>query len=89
VIIIWTLFVGLIIGAVAKCLMPVRNPGVVVFTIILGILGSSAGTAIGAIAMLFRAGSGVVLVMPVVGATVLMLLLYRSMTVRRPSSIAG
>ena len=38
----WIIF-GLIVGAIAKLLMPGRDPGGIIVTIILGILGSMLG----------------------------------------------
>ena len=35
--IIWTLIVGLIVGAIAKLLMPGRDPGGFIITMLLGI----------------------------------------------------
>ncbi|HVH13813.1 MAG TPA: GlsB/YeaQ/YmgE family stress response membrane protein [Longimicrobium sp.] len=41
--IIWMIIVGLIAGAVAKLIMPGRDPGGVIITILLGIAGSLLG----------------------------------------------
>ena len=50
--IIVTLFVGLIVGAIAKFLMPGNDPGGWIMTIVLGIAGSFVGTFIaGALGM--------------------------------------
>ena len=40
---IWTIILGAIIGAIAKLIMPGRDPGGIIVTIILGILGSIVG----------------------------------------------
>ena len=71
---IWTILVGLVIGAIAKLLMPGRDPGGCIITILLGIAGAFVGTWIGKI----FAGENYVAgwIMSVVGAMVL-LLLYR------------
>jgi uncharacterized membrane protein YeaQ/YmgE (transglycosylase-associated protein family) len=72
--IIWTLFIGLIVGAIAKLLMPGKDPGGCIITILLGIAGAFVGTWIGRI---FAGGNYVAgWIMSVVGAMVL-LLLYR------------
>jgi uncharacterized membrane protein YeaQ/YmgE (transglycosylase-associated protein family) len=39
--IIWTILVGLVIGAIAKLLMPGKDPGGCIVTILLGIAGGS------------------------------------------------
>jgi uncharacterized membrane protein YeaQ/YmgE (transglycosylase-associated protein family) len=41
--IIWMIIVGLIVGAIAKLIMPGKDPGGVIVTIVLGILGSLVG----------------------------------------------
>ena len=45
--IIWTILVGLVIGAIAKLLMPGKDPGGCIITILLGIAGALVGTWIG------------------------------------------
>jgi uncharacterized membrane protein YeaQ/YmgE (transglycosylase-associated protein family) len=72
--IIWTILVGLVIGAIAKLLMPGKDPGGCIITILLGIAGALVGTWIGRI---FAGGNYVAgWIMSVVGAMIL-LLLYR------------
>ena len=72
--IIWTLFIGLIVGAIAKLLMPGKDPGGCIITILLGVAGAFVGTWIGRI---FAGGNYVAgWIMSVVGAMIL-LLLYR------------
>lgn len=44
---VWTVLIGLIVGAVAKLLMPGKDPGGIIVTILLGIAGSVVGTLIG------------------------------------------
>jgi uncharacterized membrane protein YeaQ/YmgE (transglycosylase-associated protein family) len=72
--IIWTLFIGLIVGAIAKLLMPGKDPGGCIITILLGIAGAFVGTWIGRV----FAGENYIAgwIMSVIGAMVL-LLLYR------------
>ena len=38
--IIWTLIVGLVVGALAKLIMPGKDPGGVIVTMLLGVAGS-------------------------------------------------
>jgi uncharacterized membrane protein YeaQ/YmgE (transglycosylase-associated protein family) len=45
--IIASLIIGLIIGAIAKFLMPGKDPGGCILTIVLGLLGSFIGGVIG------------------------------------------
>ena len=78
--IIWTLVIGLVVGAIAKLLMPGKDPGGCIITILLGIAGAFVGTWIG---RLF-AGENYVAgwIMSIVGA-MLLLLLYRLIFRRR------
>jgi D-3-phosphoglycerate dehydrogenase len=71
---IWTILVGLVIGAIAKLLMPGRDPGGCIITILLGIAGAFVGTWIGRV----FAGENYIAgwIMSVIGAMIL-LLLYR------------
>jgi len=75
------LVIGLIVGAVAKLLMPGKDPGGCVVTILLGIAGAFVGTWLGR----FFTGDQTYVahwVMSIVGAMVL-LLLYRLIFRRR------
>ncbi|HEY6476486.1 MAG TPA: GlsB/YeaQ/YmgE family stress response membrane protein, partial [Polyangia bacterium] len=38
--IIWTLIVGLVVGALAKLIMPGKDPGGIIVTMLLGVAGS-------------------------------------------------
>ena len=72
--ILWTIIIGLVVGAIAKLLMPGKDPGGFIVTILLGIAGSFVGTWIGRI---FAGGDYTAgWIMSVVGAVIL-LLLYR------------
>ena len=73
--IIVTLVIGLVVGAIAKLLMPGKDPGGCIITIVLGIAGAFVGTWIGRVTFggeNYAAGW----IMSVVGAMIL-LLLYR------------
>lgn len=74
--ILWTLIIGLVIGAVAKLLMPGKDPGGIIITMLLGIAGSFVGTYLGRIFGLYRDGSSAGFIMSVIGAMIL-LLIYR------------
>lgn len=69
-----TLVIGLVVGAIAKLLMPGRDPGGCIITILLGIAGAFVGTWLG---RLFWGGNYVAgWIMSIVGA-MLLLLIYR------------
>ena len=71
----WIVF-GLIVGIVAKVLMPGRDPGGFIVTIILGIVGAVVGGFIGRAVGWYGPNDPVGFVMAVLGAIVL-LVLYR------------
>lgn len=79
---LWAIIVGLIVGAIAKLLMPGRDPGGFIITILLGIAGSFVGTLIGRTLGLYGSGQGAGIIMSILGA-VLLLWIYRMIVARR------
>ena len=77
----WIIF-GLIVGVVAKFLMPGRDPGGIFVTILLGIVGAIVGGFLGRAVGLYGPDDPVGFIAAVVGAIVL-LVGYR-MVARRP-----
>ncbi|HMG37169.1 MAG TPA: GlsB/YeaQ/YmgE family stress response membrane protein [Blastocatellia bacterium] len=78
--ILWWLIVGLIVGALARFLVPGRDPMGLLATILLGVAGSFVGGFIGSVIWGSRSGGYVHpggLVLSLVGAIVL-LLVWRS-----------
>jgi len=73
---LWTLLIGLVIGALAKLLMPGRDPGGFIITIILGIAGSMLATFIGRALGFYGEGAPAGFIMSVLGA-MLLLFIYR------------
>ena len=73
---LWELIIGLVVGAVAKFLMPGKDPGGIWITMIIGIAGSIIATYFGQAIGWYRAGQGAGFIMSVVGAIVL-LFIYR------------
>jgi uncharacterized membrane protein YeaQ/YmgE (transglycosylase-associated protein family) len=73
----WIVF-GLIVGVIAKLLMPGRDPGGFIVTILLGIAGALFGGWIGRVVGLYRQGEAAGLVMSIVGSIIL-LVLYRKL----------
>jgi uncharacterized membrane protein YeaQ/YmgE (transglycosylase-associated protein family) len=78
----WIVF-GLIVGIVAKLLMPGKDPGGFIITILLGVAGAVLGGLIGQMLGLYGPGEPAGFIMSVIGA-VLLLFLYRKF--RRPAS---
>ena len=80
--IIWTILIGLVIGVVAKFLMPGRDPGGCIITILLGIAGSFVATYLGRALGLYSEGATAGFIMSVIGA-MLLLGIYRLIAKRR------
>ena len=81
-VLLWMLF-GVIVGALAKLLMPGRDPGGVIVTMALGIAGSLIGGFVGrALGLYGPENNGAGFFMSIVGA-ILLLWLYRVLVVRR------
>jgi uncharacterized membrane protein YeaQ/YmgE (transglycosylase-associated protein family) len=66
----------LIVGAIAKLLMPGKDPGGIWITMALGIAGSIVATWLGQMIGWYQAGQSAGFIMSVIGA-VLLLVLYR------------
>ena len=77
----WILF-GLVIGIIAKLLMPGRDPGGFIVTILLGIAGALLGGFLGQAMGLYGPGESAGWIVSILGAIVL-LGIYRMM-VKRP-----
>lgn len=80
--IIITLIVGLIVGAIAKMLMPGKDPGGTVVTIILGVAGSFIAGMLGHALGWYEVGDGPGIIASVIGAVIL-LALFRAFSGRR------
>ena len=74
-ILLWIVF-GLVVGLVAKLIMPGQDPGGIILTIVLGIAGALLGGWVGRVMGLYREGEAAGFIMAVVGA-VIVLALYR------------
>jgi uncharacterized membrane protein YeaQ/YmgE (transglycosylase-associated protein family) len=77
----WIIF-GLIVGVIAKLLMPGRDPGGFVITILLGIAGALLGGFVGRALGLYGPGEAAGFLMSLLGA-ILLLTLYRCLGHRR------
>ena len=81
--IIWSLIVGLVVGAIAKLLMPGKDPGGIILTALLGIGGAMLAAFIGRSLGFYRAANmGPGIIASIVGAMII-LGLYRLVTGRR------
>ena len=77
----WILF-GAIVGAIAKLLMPGRDPGGFIVTMLLGIAGAMMGGFVGRALGWYGPNDGAGFFMSLFGA-ILLLWIYRMMFVRR------
>jgi uncharacterized membrane protein YeaQ/YmgE (transglycosylase-associated protein family) len=73
---------GLIIGVIAKLLMPGRDPGGFIVTILLGIAGMFLGSWIGLAVGLYKPGQPAGWIVSILGALAL-LALYNLLFIRR------
>ena len=81
----WVLF-GLIVGVVAKLVMPGRDPGGFIVTILLGIAGALLGGGIGRVMGLYGPDDAAGFLMALAGA-ILLLVLYRMFVGRRTTVV--
>jgi uncharacterized membrane protein YeaQ/YmgE (transglycosylase-associated protein family) len=73
---IWVAIIGLIVGALAKLIMPGKDPGGIIVTILLGIAGSFVGTFLGRAVGLYQSNEAAGFIVSIIGAIIL-LALYR------------
>lgn len=79
---IWTLVIGLIVGALAKFLTPGKDPGGCIITMILGIVGAMLAGFIGKQVGWYAPNEPAGFIASVIGAIIL-LLLWRLITGRK------
>jgi uncharacterized membrane protein YeaQ/YmgE (transglycosylase-associated protein family) len=76
---LWMIVVGLVVGALAKLLMPGRDPGGIVITILIGIAGSIIAGFFGRSIGWYAADQPAGIVASILGAIIL-LVAYRALT---------
>jgi len=74
--VIWMLFIGLIVGALAKLIMPGKDPGGIIVTMLIGVAGSFVAGWIGRALGWYAAGQRGGFIASVFGA-ILLLAIYR------------
>lgn len=80
---IWSLIVGLIVGALAKLVMPGKDPGGIIITMLLGIAGALVAGFLGRMLGMYHPGDpGPGIIASIIGA-VLLLAIYRALFRRR------
>ena len=73
---LYTILIGLAAGALAKFIMPGKDPGGLIITTLLGVVGALIVTYLGQLAGWYQAGESAGFIGAVIGA-VLLLALYR------------
>ncbi len=79
---LWMIIVGLIVGALAKLIMPGHDPGGIVVTMLLGIGGSILAGFLGRAVGWYGAGQPTGFIASVIGA-IIILAIYRIIIGRR------
>jgi uncharacterized membrane protein YeaQ/YmgE (transglycosylase-associated protein family) len=74
--IVWTLLVGLVVGVVAKLIMPGKDPGGIIVTALLGVAGAFVASFLGQFLGFYREGTPAGFIAATVGA-MLILAVYR------------
>lgn len=80
--ILWSIIIGGIAGAIAKLLMPGKDPGGIIITIALGIIGALVATFLGRAVGWYHGDQSAGLIGAIVGAVIL-LAIYRLIVGRR------
>ena len=80
--ILWTLIIGLVIGAIAKLLMPGKDPGGCIITMLIGIAGAFVAGYLGRAMGWYQPGQPAGFIASVIGA-MLLLLIYRLIAGKR------
>lgn len=79
---LWTLLIGLIIGALAKLIMPGKDPGGFIITMLLGVAGAFIAGLVGVNLGWYQAGEPAGFIASIIGAVVL-LVIYRAVVGKR------
>jgi uncharacterized membrane protein YeaQ/YmgE (transglycosylase-associated protein family) len=69
---LWTALIGLIVGAIAKFIIPGKDPGGIWITMLIGIVGSFIGTWIGRMVGHYEPDQSAGFLMSLVGALILL-----------------
>ena len=80
--ILWMLIIGLVVGALAKLLMPGRDPGGIFITMLLGVAGALIAGFLGRSLGWYHENESAGLIASILGAVIL-LALYRVVAGRR------
>jgi uncharacterized membrane protein YeaQ/YmgE (transglycosylase-associated protein family) len=70
--ILWMLIIGLVAGAIAKLIMPGKDPGGILVTMLLGLAGSFIAGFLGRAVGWYQEGRGAGIIGSIVGALILL-----------------
>lgn len=79
---LWTLIIGLVIGAIAKLLMPGKDPGGCIITMLIGVAGAFVAGYLGRALGWYQPNQPAGFIASVIGA-MLLLLIYRMVAGKR------
>ncbi len=82
---IWVAIIGLVIGALAKLIMPGKDPGGIFITMLIGIAGAFLGTFLGRALHLYGPDQSAGFIMSLIGALIL-LFIYHLIRGRRATA---
>jgi len=85
--IIWTILIGLVVGALAKLIMPGKDPGGIIITIVLGIAGALVARLIGRALGWYQTGDTPGIILSIVGAVILLAAYRLAILRRKPGQI--
>ncbi len=69
---LWTILIGLLAGALAKWIMPGKDPGGLIVTALIGIIGAVVATYLGQFLGIYHAGETAGFIGAVVGALIVL-----------------
>ncbi len=74
--IIWTLIIGLVVGAIAKLIMPGKDPGGFIITILIGIAGAFLAGFLGRAMHWYAEGQPAGFIASIIGAVILLVIYH-------------
>ena len=83
---LWSLIIGLVVGAIAKLLMPGKDPGGIIVTMLIGVAGALLAGFLGRALGWYVPGDTPSFIASIIGA-MLLLLLYRLFVGRRGTPV--
>ena len=86
---LWTLIIGLVVGAIAKLIMPGRDPGGIIVTMLIGVAGALLAGFLGRALGWYNNGEGAGLIGAVVGAIIVLVIWGMVAPRDRASNLVG